>query len=319
MSKPMFSTPGAEGMDEAVLGGLDEYIRKRQYPLVNSVLCMRNGRIVLEKYFNGFDESSRNNIKSVWKSILSAAAGICLDRRLIGSPDDPVGHYLPEFGGAAHSYHRHMTVRHLLTMTSGIYWTPGVHYHCPLLLQLFRENDWTGFLADTAMSAMPGTKFQYKEWDVILLSAVIGRAAGMNAYEFTKMHLYEPLGIQSGVWPHNAQGISHNILEGQEDSDLCARDMAKLGQLFLQGGIWDGKQILSDRYISGAVSPSPANPGYGFLWWLNPDGFSARGFGGQEINVVPEKNFVSVVQATPTLRSKHYSDIQENVLKRAIR
>jgi CubicO group peptidase (beta-lactamase class C family) len=313
-----FSTPEAEGMNSNVLNQLDDYIKQKRYRLVNSVIVVKNGKIVFERYFNKFNESGRNPIKSIWKSILAITTGICLDKGIIGSLDEPVGKYLREFDQSIHPYHKLITIRHLLTMTSGIYWNGGIHYHCPMITQTMRTNDWTAHMADITMSSVPGMDFQYKEWDVMLLSAVIGRAFGGTAYDIAKQYLYEPLDIASGIWPHSPCGFSYTVMKGEEESDLCARDLAKIGLLFLENGVYNGKQIVSSDFIKQAVGPSTSHHSYGYLWRLFQDGYGCRGFGGQEINVIPDKNFISVIQATPTPSCKFYEDIQENILKQAI-
>lgn len=321
------STPEAEGLDSCVLDQVDDYLKQKRYRLVNSVLVVKNGKIVFEKYYNKFNENSRNNIKSIWKSILAIATGICLDRGVIKSLDEPIGNYLREFAQNIHPYHKLITIRHLLAMSSGVYWNGGVHYHCPMVTQMMRTNDWTSHMADIEMDSVPGKNFQYKEWDVMLLSAVIGSAYGGTAYDIVKENLYEPLDIASGEWPHSPCGFSYSVMKGEEGSDLSARDLAKLGLLFLGNGTYNGKQIISSDFVKQSVKPSytnasvgssSSNHSYGYLWWLFPDGYGCRGFGGQEINVIPASNFVSVIQATPTPSSKSYGDINENILRKAI-
>ncbi|WP_224753478.1 serine hydrolase domain-containing protein [Paenibacillus terricola] len=309
-------SPEAAGMDRQVLMQLDDYLKQHRYRLVNCVLVVRNGKIVWESYYNRYHADSRNPIKSIWKSIMALTTGICLDRGLIGSLDDPVSLYLPAFGRSIHPYHKLMTIRHLLTMTSGIYWNGGVHYHCPMMTQLLRSKDWVEHLADVQMASVPGMSFQYKEFDVVLLSAVISRATGAPAYEIARQYLYEPLQIQSGRWPESSCGISYNVMKGEVQSDLSARDLAKFGLLMHGNGIFDGQTIISPEFIREITAPS--NPNYGFLWVLLRDGYGARGYGGQEINVVPELDLITVIQATPTDSSKSYGDIHEQLLKPSI-
>lgn len=309
------STPEAEEMRSEILNGIDDYIKQKRYRLVNSVLVVKNGKIIFEHYYNKFNEVSRNNIKSIWKSILSITLGICIDKGIIKSIDDPIFNYLPEFAQGQHLYHKAITIRHLLTMSSGIYWNGGVHYHCPMMVQMMRRKSWISHIADTAMSDYPGNKFQYKEWDVILLSAVIGKAAGRTAYELCNEFLYTPLGISSGVWSQSPDNVSYTVMKDEENSDLSARDLAKLGLLFLNNGVFQGKRIISEDYIKQAVSPSAANSEYGYLWWLFHEGYACRGFGGQELNVYPKEQLIIVVQAKPSQQSKSYEDITEQILK----
>lgn len=296
---------------------LDEYIKEKQYRLVNSVLMWKDGRITLERYYNGFTKESRNVIRSVVKSILSIAAGICLDKGVINSLDEPVCRYLDDFNQGFHPYHRGITIRNLLTMTSGIYWVGGVHYHCPQLTALRKSTNWVEHIAETDMAHVPGTRFNYSEFDVILLTAVLERAVGGDIFSFINDNLYKPLHIKSGPWWRSRCGITYSCADagegngGQKEStsNLTAREMLSLGQLFLQKGIFEDRQIVSGKYIKEATLASKCNHAYGYLWWLGNDFYGCRGFGGQNITVVPGHNQIFVIQATPTARGKEYDDI----------
>lgn len=301
---------------------LDEYIKIKQYRLVNSVLVWEAGRITLERYYNGYTKESRNVIRSVVKGILSIAAGICLDKGFIKSLDEPVCKFLDDFNQGIHPYHRGITIRNLLTMTSGIYWVGGVHYHCPQLTVLRKSQNWVEHIAETDMVNVPGTSFNYSEFDVILLTAVLEKAIGGDIFSFINENLYKPLHIKSGPWWKSSCGVAYSCAEAGEGnggekerpSNLTAREMLNLGQLFLQEGIFEDNQILSKEYVKEAISPSK-NPSYGYLWWLGKDFYWCRGYGGQNITVVPKDKKIFVIQATPTSRGKEYDDIIELIRK----
>ncbi|ADL52622.1 serine hydrolase domain-containing protein [Clostridium cellulovorans] len=309
-----FSTPEQEGLDGEILNSVDHFLKKKRYRLVNSILIIKNEKLVFERYYNKFNEESKNNIKSIWKSILSVCIGICIDKGYIKSLDEPITNYLEEFNKNIHPYHKLITIRSLLTMTSGIYWNGGIHYHCPMLTQLFNSQNWLQHIADIAVTNVPSSKNQYKEWDVMLLSAIITKASSMSAYDFCNKYLYEPLNISSGVWSASSCGISYTIYGKEENSDLTARDLAKIGLLFLNKGKFNGRQILSEAYINEAITPSSSNRGYGLLWWIFDDYYGGRGFGGQELNVIPDKNMVTVIQATPTSQGKSYESIHQEII-----
>ena len=300
-------------MNHTFMSRLDDYIHEHRYRLVNSVLVYENDELIFERYYNSFTPERRNNLKSVWKSIISLTLGICVDHGIIGSLDEPVCRYLQQFNEDIHPYHKRMTIRHLLTMSSGIYWNSGVHYHCPMFAQLRRSRNWVEHIADVQMTTLPGSVFQYKEWDVVLLSAIISTAAGKPAWDICGEYLYKPLDINCDSWPISKCGVNYNVTEGEERSDLSARDLAKVGLLMLHNGEWNRRQIVSEKYVKAAITPSEVNGGYGLLWWLSDKGFHGRGFGGQELNIYPDKNIVAVVQATPTPSSKSYGDICENL------
>lgn len=172
---------------------IDEYIRRKRYRLINSVLFWQDGKLLAENYYNGFQETSRNVLRSVAKSILSLAVGIALDRGLLPGLDTPIADYLPVFREGRDPLHPMITVRHLLTMTSGIYWNGGIHYHCPMMEQLHRSDNWISHIADCAVTDLPGSRCNYKEFDVILLAAVLEAVCG-DLYDFIDRELYTPLG-----------------------------------------------------------------------------------------------------------------------------
>ena len=298
------------------LHGMDVYLKVKRYRLVNAVVVYENDQLVFERYYNKFDENTINPLCSTWKSILSLTLGICLDKGIIKSLDEPISRYLPQFAQLIEPWHRLITIRHLLTMSSGIHFVGGVHYHCPMMEQMLRSKDWIAHIADVQMKATPGTLFLYKEWDVILLSALIGKACSGLAWDVAWEYLYKPLGIINNKWLIQKKcHLNYNVdYDGNNDDNLTAKDMAKIGRLMLSGGCWEGQKIVSEAYIVDSVQPSQANNGYGYLWWLSDKGYHARGFGGQEINIYPDKNVVAVVQATVTSSSKFYSDICQNIV-----
>jgi len=302
-------------MNMEFLNDIDNYLKIKQYRLVNSVLVYENNELIFERYYNKTNENTRNQIKSVWKSILSLTLGICLNKGFIKNIDEPICNYLPQFAQNIHPYHSLITIRHLLTMSSGIYFNGGIHYHCPMMDQMRRSRDWAAHIADVQITDFPGTKFVYKEWDVILLSALIGKACGGSAYDICREYLYEPLEIKSVKWTQSKCGVDYPSYGADMTDVLSARDMAKIGLLTLHGGVWNGRQIVSEEYIKTAVSPSESNKEYGCLWWLSDKGYHGRGFGGQELNVYPDKNIVAVIQAKVTPSSKSYGDICENIVK----
>lgn len=299
------------------LNQLDEYIKIKRYRLVNAVVVYENDELVFERYYNKFNENTTNLLCSTWKSILSLTLGVCSDKGIINNIDEPISRYLPQFSQNINPWHRLIKIRHLLTMSSGIHFLGGIHYHCPMMEQMRRSKDWIAHIADVQMTSVPGVNFVYKEWDVLLLSALIGKACGGLAWDIAGEYIYKPLNIDGKKWlaQHNSSLNYNAPLEGQTGDEMTAKNMAKIGRLMLNGGIWDGQQIVSSKFVNDSIKPSEANSGYGFLWWLSGKGYHARGFGGQEINIYPSKKIVAVVQATVTPSSKFYSDICENIVR----
>lgn len=294
---------------------INEYIRKHHYRQINSVLIFKDNKIIAECYYNNYEKNTRNPIKSIAKSIMSIAVGIALDKGLIVSLDEPISKYIPEFNEGRDPFHKMITVKHLLTMTSGIFWNGGIHYHCPMLMQMHRSGNWISHIADCAVVNRPGTKYNYKEWDVILLAKILDVICG-DMYGFIDEYLYKPLEIKSERWYKSSCGVYYSVAQGDEEteeskSNLSARDLLKIGRLFLQDGIYKGKVIISKDYIKQATAPIAINHEYGYLWWCGETWYGCKGYGGQRIFVIPEQDMVIVTQATPTSRGMSYDDVIE--------
>ncbi len=317
--------------NSALINSLNGYISQKHYRLVNSVLLYKDGELVLEQYYNKFTKESRNNLKSVWKSIIAICAGICLDKGFIKSFDEPVSNYINLFDGNRHPYHQMLKIKHLLTMTSGIYWNGGIHYHCPMVTQCLRSGNAAEYISDIYMQDLPGSTLVYKEWDVMLVSLLLQKASGMNVYDFCNEYLYKPLGIQSGRWFTAPDGLCYTIpgnnyagIDGgteEAKSDLTARDMAAIGILMLNRGYYNGKRIITEELAEQITTPASKILGYetakgtkwmqeyGMFWWVFKDGYSANGFGGQRIIVLPDQKIVCIIQAKPTASGKSYDDL----------
>ena len=289
---------------------INELVKSSHHPQLNSVIVWEDGQIQAECYFNGFTAESRHNIKSVVKSILSIGIGIAQDQGLL-NVDDKISKYLPEFNEGRDLKHTLIRIRHLLTMSSGIFWQGGVHYHCPMMDAMRRSKNWVDYIADCKVTETPGALHNYKEFEVILLSAILSKVTG-DAFDYINEKLFNHLEIYNERWIKSPDGVYYSpALDKEEEavSALTAREILKIGQLFLQKGIWKGKQIISKEYIDSAISPSPQNSGYGYLWWLGQDWYGCRGYGGQAVTVFPEQNKIVVTQATATSRPLTYEDI----------
>ncbi|WDV47182.1 serine hydrolase [Clostridiaceae bacterium M8S5] len=309
-------------MDYELIKLVDDYIKQKRYRLINSILLYKDNELILERYYNKSNQNKRGNIKSIWKSILSICMGICLDKGYIKNLNQPISNYIDAFNQNKHPYHKMITIYHLLTMTSGIYWNKGIHYNCPMLTGLMQSNDLLEHLSDIHMANFPGIKHEYKEWDVILLSTIISKATGMNTFDFCNEYLYKPLDIKSGRWWTSKCSVTYNIGKNEVEeasSDLSARDLAKLGFLLLNQGKHADRQVVSREYIKKAITPAHENElmqngSYGLMWWIGDNWYGARGAGGQEITVMPDKNIVYVIQASKSM-SKRYSDVFDFLLE----
>lgn len=292
---------------------IDEYIVSHRHLQINSVLVYKDGRILAGRYYNGFNENSKHVIMSVAKSIMSVCMGIALDKGLLESLDKPVYKYISEFAEGREPLHRMIKIKHLLTMTSGIFWNGGIHYHCPMMKQLRKSGDWISHIADCAVADIPGKKYNYKEWDVILLAKILDKVCG-DMFDFLNENLFIPLDIESERWYRSPCGVYYSVgNDAEEDNEtkfkMTAKDMLKIGRLFLDGGMFGGERIISESYIEQALTPLKCNPNYGYLWWIWDGEYGCRGFAGQSITVIPKEKMIVVIQAALTARGQGYDDV----------
>lgn len=255
---------------------------------VQGVVVLQRGRLAYQFHRDGAGETPRV-VASVTKSALSTLVGIALGQGRIPSLDQPVLELMPEWAGAnSDPRAAGVLLRHLLTMTAGF--------------------DIGGDLAGTAralkpldawarpMRATPGQAFAYDNSLVPMLAAVVEKATGSPIAQFARRELAAPLGMGE--------------FELRQGLRMRTLDMARLGQLYLQKGRWEGRQIVPQDYVAAATQAQnaggrPVSMPYGLMWWVMPSGrtFMAAGFGGQFIWVHPPLELVVAVHSTPSLES----------------
>jgi CubicO group peptidase (beta-lactamase class C family) len=285
------STPEQQGMDAHPLAQMVEAIKKQNLK-VDSVLVIRHGYIVSENYFTrGQDDP--HQLFSVTKSFVSALVGIAISQGAIKGVDQPVLDFFP--GMTAHDDARKqaMTLDNLLTMTSGLDWTEGDRAY----YQLVNHPDWVKFMLDRPMVEEPGQRFNYCSGCSFVLSAIVQKTTGMYTLDFAQANLFGPLGIANPSWEKGSGGI----VNGGWGLSLTSRDMAKLGYLYLNRGVWDGRQVVPAEWVKTSVEKHVSTGGagvldYGYQWWTYPalDAYTARGRGGQLIFVIPRLDMVIV-------------------------
>ncbi len=303
------ASPAEHGLDPAALRSLADTIREdREFPDLHSLLVIRHGVLVFEEYFHGHRAGALHTLQSVSKSLTSGLVGIALDRGDLRSVDERVLDFFPGRDDIDNldDRKRAMRVEDLLTMRSGTdYHERGYNSPHDQLNSLSRG--WDRFYLDRPMVRRPGTHFLYDSGGVILLSSLIEARTGMHADRYAAQHLFGPLGIEQWDWYRNREGHPHT----GGGLDLSSRDMARFGQLYLQGGSWDGRQVVSRDWVTASTRrhvvfdpPRGDEVGYGYLWWIlrpDPGGngrqdiYAAMGFRAQYIFVVPEHDMVVVV------------------------
>ena len=308
--------PESVGMRAALLSDLDREIDAR-FRSINAFLVVRRGYLVFERYYSGFGRDDTHLIASVTKSFVSALIGMAIDRGFIEGVHQRVLGFFPEFAPGEHDpLKRQLTIRHLLTMTAGFQWRTGARAHELYLDRMRRSEDWVAFILSLPIRERSFGTFQYNSAASHLLSAIITRSTGRCAQDFAVDHLFGPLGMdppantigythsqedvfrnKTGGWPKDPQGNSI----GGWGLVLKPRDMARFGYLYLNGGQWDGQQIIPKQWVEDSTRPH--TPGYGYQWWLRDVNgvfvFFAAGLGGQHIFCIPQKDLVVVVASKP--------------------
>ena len=289
------ATPESQGFDSGVLADLLEYVRAKGLPLHN-LLVIRRGQLILDASLYPYSPDGPHDVASVTKSITSLLVGIAIDKGLVESVRQPVVSLLPAaVRGTPDVQRQAMTVEHLLTMTSGLDcgFEPGERE----LAAMRRTDDWPAFALALPMRAAPGTQYAYCSCNNHLLSAILSARTGGSALAFARTHLFDPLGITTASWPADYHGRTH----GWGDLHLFPHDLAKIGELYRNGGVWKGRRILSESWVRQSTQPHVRvrdGVGYGYSWWINtarePAIYEAVGRGGQRVAVVPDKELVIV-------------------------
>ena len=294
----------AGGSPTLVERGID---RARNNHRMRSLLVVKDGRLVVEEYFGGGDSDDLHDIRSVTKSVVSSLTGIALARGDIRSLDDPAADYLGPLVPDLDPEKRAITIRHLLTMTSGLEWdeTGGFGSYS----EWIRSRDHLGFLLDKPFEAPPGSRFNYNSAAVHLLGVVLEQATTMPLPRLAQFALFDPMGISGSRW----ESLGGGFYNGGAGLDMRPRDLARFGQLFLQRGSSGGRRIMPADWVDissdeGAGWPigagsldgisSLGGTSYGYLWWVAPGApeplYFAWGYGGQFVVVVPDLRLVVV-------------------------
>ena len=288
------STPEEQGVDSMKLAEvMDELLNSNLR--VHSVLVVRNGHIVLEANFYPFQPNGLHDLASVTKAITATIIGIAINKRFIQDVHQPILDFFPDYKiKNVDERKKSMLLEHLLSMRDGIQCIASPS-EITLMQMLFSPN-FVQFMLDLPMEAEPGTRYRYNSGGVHLLSAVVSQATGQGTLEFAKKYLFGPLGISDMIWPVDPQGVNNY---GWGDLRLRARDLAKIGYLYLKNGLWQGNKILPEGWMAQATKKYTQfddGNGYGYQFDIHTDGsYSKSGRGGQFLHVIPARNMVVVI------------------------
>lgn len=262
-------------------------IHASDLPLLTSLLVTQHGQRVLEQYYRGMTADRPVNVKSISKTLLSPLVGIAIRDGQLRGLDQPVADMLgPRLAGALDDGKRRITLAHLLTMTAGIEGTSFGNYGAWV-----SSPNWVRDALARPLVCEPGSCWEYSTGNTHLVSAVLTRATGRSTLAYARAVLFDPLGIPLEPWDRDPQGI----YLGGNNMRLRPRDLATLGQLYLDGGRAGGRQLVPAEWIRASLAPRVSSPwngyDYGYLWWSRDLAgervYFAWGYGGQFLFVVP--------------------------------
>jgi CubicO group peptidase (beta-lactamase class C family) len=301
------SSPEEQGMDSAGLARLIETVGGYKQ---DSLMIIRHGKIVAEAYYAPYVAGISHDLRSVTKSVVGTLTAIQLQKGSLDSADHPV---IDLFSDKeiqnADDRKKAITVQNLLDMSSGIEWVERFYTPDETLMRMYASPDRTAFVLNQPMAGVPGAKFNYNGGNPYLLSALVNRKSGQNAFDFAKKELFEPLGIKSAKWGAvDAQGVTI----GEAGLFLSPHDMARIGYLYLRNGTWEGKQLIPASWVERAKAGTiSATNGFRYanLWWSLPEkgAYMARGRHSQLILVLPKLDIVAVM--TGVLRDTEFYSI----------
>ncbi len=283
---------------------------------VQGFLLARSGYLVEEHYWRGGARDKPHNLKSASKSIISALVGIAIAKGYFRL-DQPIADLLPQASLLKDPAKRGITVRQLLTMTSGLQSTSYEAYD-----DWVRNRDWVTAALRQPLATPPGTEYRYSTGNTHMLSAILAASTGKPTREFAEQQLFRPMEVEVAGWQKDPNGIHL----GGNNFSLQPRDAAKFGQLYLDNGRWRNRQLVPKSWIAASTRPTDNGPhetygNYGFLWWTQPpaDGsFAAVGYGGQYILVSPRHDSVVVVLSNVVSKGDRWEARLFELIKRGV-
>jgi CubicO group peptidase (beta-lactamase class C family) len=327
----------AENMDTSYIQRLMNKIASKKYKEIHSLLIYRNGKLILEEYYFGNNDTIQfeNNIKrdktpppiqwsriqkhyiaSVNKSLTSSVVGIALDK-LGKSVNDKVSSYLPEYALYFNDTNKNnVTIENCLTMTMGFKWD---EWGANDLSLLWKSDDFASFLLSRDNMG-PNSEWRYNSASPNLLLRCLDNMVGGSIRNWADKNFYSKLGITDYKWESQPGGLP----EGAARMFMRPRDMLKIGSVYLNGGIWNGEQVIPETWVEECfkVKQVTSSGDYSYFFWLRQlngvDYLSADGDGGNYINIIPSLNMVVVITQGNYLEWPLYVNQADDMMKNYI-
>ncbi len=311
-------------IDTSELVKLTKLILSDTIPNIHSLLIVKDNHLVYENYFEGEDEkvgqklgyiphtiNQLHDCRSITKSVTSCCVGIAINKGLIKNIDDPIyTYYDKKYQDKFDDKKRKITIRHLLTMTSGLEWNEDISYRDPRNTEMGMDvsSDPIEFILERSMVAEPGKVWNYNGGNTQLLAEIIKSVSGMTIDKFAEKELFLPLGIAQYDWIT----LKDDIPAAASGLRLRSRDLLKIGMLYLKNGIWNEKLLVGSGWVDSSLTSAIARPstkdknaGYGFQFWTSQESIQgktidiqeAKGNGGQRIFLCKSLNLLVVITA----------------------
>lgn len=307
------STPEEQGVSSAGVSRFLDAIKASGQEF-HSLMIVRHGHVIAEAWWHPYSAEHRQQLYSLSKSFTSTAIGFAVSEGLL-TVDDPVVSFFKEERPALISDNlAALKVKHLLSMSVG---------HEKDSIMIIEKSPagtpWSKTFLSLPVVFPPGSQFMYNSGASLMLSAIIKKVTGKTAHEYLKPRLYAPLQITTATWTENPDGINM----GASHLRMRTEDLAKFGQLYLQKGMWKGKQVLNSDWIAKASSKQIENGkndsswgyGYGYQFWLNPPGgYRADGAFGQYSMILPEQDAVVAITSESIATKTTMQIVWDNLL-----
>lgn len=312
------AAPSSVALKPQPLEAMDAAVRKGDFQQITSILVAKDGKLVHEAYYDADGVAGLRNTRSVTKSVTGMLVGIAIDQGKLAGADAPVFAFFPEKQPVGHPDPRKdkITVEDLLSMSSLLECDDQNQYSSGNEERMYLLEDWTRFALDLPIRGFPdwvakpndspyGRSFSYCTAGPTLLGPLLEKATGEKVERFAARTLFGPLGISKLTWQHTPAGAA---MTGG-GLGLRSRDLLKLGQLYLDGGMWRGQRVVPAEWVKRSMAPHAQvdeQTDYGYLWWIKKftqDGKTHRavmmsGSGGNKVVVMPEQRLVAVITTT---------------------
>ena len=284
------ATPESQGISSDLFAALLRELDASKDTEMHHFMALRHGKVICECNFAPYPKGMWHITHSMCKSITGMAIGMLIEEGKLKLDENIYDIFSDQINALSKIFRPVITVENLLTMTSGVTFNES---------GIVSGNDWLGSFLNASVNGKPGTEFQYNSLNTYVLSAIVTKRTGETLTEYLTPRLFGPLGITKYYWETCPKGIT----KGGWGLFLCAEDMAKLGQLYLQKGKWNGQQLVSEYWIEISTArhlkTQNGTYGYGYQLWMEqrPGSFEYNGMLGQNVIIYPDMDMVLVTNA----------------------